>query len=179
MLEKLQGKGTFVKSPKLIGTLGRLTGFAEEVMEKGYSPNSKLLRAQYHNDLYNEKEKLKLREDSTVVVIERIRFADKEPIAIERTCWPKEIGELLLGHDLNGAKYYEILENHGVYLKKANEMIGAVNATIYEADLLGITGGQALLEMTRLSFGSDETPIEYTRTRYRADRYQYNIDLHR
>ncbi|RBW67373.1 GntR family transcriptional regulator [Bacillus taeanensis] len=179
LLEKRQGKGTTVKSQKLVGSLGRLTGFAEEVMEKGYHPHSKLLRAEFHDGLYIEKKKLKLDDDSRVLVIERIRFADDEPIAFERTCWPEHIGEILMAHDLNGAKYYQILEDHSVYLKKANETITAVNATLYEADLLGISGGQALLEMTRLAYGIDDQPIEFTRTKYRSDRYHYNIELHR
>jgi len=179
LLEKRQGKGTIVKSPKFVGSLGRLTGFAEEIMEKGFFPHSKLLRAEFRTDLYMEKQKLKLGENESVLVIERIRFADHEPIAYERTCWPEYIGEILLKHDLNGAKFYQILEEHEIYLKHAAEMISAVNATVYEADLLGISGGQALLEMTRLAYGINDQPIEYTRTKYRADRYHYNVQLHR
>lgn len=179
LLEKRQGKGTIVKSRRFVGSLGRLTGFAEEVMEKGHYPHSKLLRAEYHDDLYVERQKLNLGENARVLVIDRIRFVDNEPIAYERTCWPEDIGKLLMEHDLNGAKYYQILEDHSIFLKKANEVISAVNATVYEADLLGISGGQALLEMTRLSYGVNDQPIEYTRTKYRSDRYHYNIELHR
>lgn len=179
LLEKRQGKGTIVKSQKLIGTLGRLTGFAEEVMEKGYLPHSKLLRYKLYDDLFIEKKKLQLASDEKVMIIERIRFADDEPIAIERTCWPEQIGKILVKHDLDGAKYYQILEEHNIYLKKANETISAVNATPYEADLLGISGGQALLEMTRLSYGIDDRPIEYTKTKFRSDLYQYHVELHR
>ncbi|HEX7063830.1 MAG TPA: GntR family transcriptional regulator [Bacillales bacterium] len=179
LLEKRQGRGTIIKSQKLVGSLGRLTGFAEEVMEKGYLPYSKLIRAEFHNDLYTEKKKLQLSEDESVLVIERIRFADDEPIAFERTCWPEKIGEILKQHDLDGAKFYQILEDHETYLKKANETISAVNSTLYEADLLGISAGQALLEMSRLSYGLDDKPIEYTRTKYRSDRYHYNVELTR
>ncbi|MFP3442417.1 UTRA domain-containing protein, partial [Pantoea sp. SIMBA_133] len=84
-----------------------------------------------------------------------------------RTCWPKEIGEILMKYDLNQAMYYEVLEQHQFYLKKANERITAINATINEADALGIRPGEALLEMTRLSLGINDHPIEYTKTKYR------------
>ena len=82
-------------------------------------------------------------------------------------------------YDLNEARYYDILEQHNVFLKKANDRITAINATVDEADLLGIRSGEALLEMTRLSFGLDDEPIEYTRTKYRSDQYHYNIELKR
>jgi GntR family transcriptional regulator len=179
LLEKRQGKGTTVKSHQLVGTLGRLTGFAEEVLEEGYLPYSKLIRCEFHDHLYTEKKKLKLPEQEKVLVIERIRFADDEPIALERTCWSKETGDILQQHDLNGAKFYQVLEEHNIYLKKADEKISAANATPYEADLLGISGGQALLEMTRLSYGMDDRPLEYTRTKYRSDRYHYHVELKR
>lgn len=180
LLEKRQGHGTVVRPQQLEGSLGRLKGFAEEVLEKGRIPRSKLLRAEFSSTLFHEKLMLNIEdEDEEILVIERIRFADDTPIAIERTCWPKEIGQILMKHNLDEAKYYEILENENILLKKASERIIAINATLTEADYLGVRGGEALLEMTRLSFGLDDRPIEYTKTRYRSDHYQYTIDLKR
>jgi GntR family transcriptional regulator len=179
LLEKKQGRGTVVKQQKLVGNLGQLKGFAEEVVEKGQIPRSKLLRAEYRDDLFHESDMLEVKEGEPILLIERIRFADDTPIALERTCWPKEIGDLLLKHDLHQARYYEILENYSVYLKSANERITAINATIPEADHLGIRPGEALLEMTRLSHGIHDRPIEYTKTKYRSDQYHYNIQLKR
>src|SRR5699024_9372211 len=179
LLKKKQGKGTIVNAKALVGSLRKLTGFAEEVIEKGHVIHSKLIKVGNRNDMYFEKNILKISEKEKIMVIKRIRFVDDEPIAIEQTCWPEEIGEILMKYDLNGAKYYQILESHNIYLKKANETISAVNATPYEADLLGIRGGEALLEMKRISYGMDEIPIEYTKTRFRSDRYHYNVELKR
>lgn len=179
LLEKRQGRGTTVKSLKLTGSLGRLTGFAEEIMERGYVPKSRLLKAEYRKDLFVEKKKLNIDDDDEILSIYRLRFIDDEPIAIEKTSWPKEIGEILLQHDLNGAKYYQILEENKIYLKNANETITAINATSYEAELLGVSSGTALLQMQRLSYGVNDEPIEYTVTKFRSDLYQYKVDLHR
>ncbi|MFP3340195.1 GntR family transcriptional regulator, partial [Micrococcus sp. SIMBA_131] len=44
LLEKKQGRGTVVKPQNLIGNLGKLKGFAEEVLERGQTPHSKVLR---------------------------------------------------------------------------------------------------------------------------------------
>ncbi|WP_221567123.1 GntR family transcriptional regulator [Alkalihalobacillus sp. TS-13] len=179
LLEKKQGRGTIVKSQRLVGNLGRLRGFAEEVVERGQIPHSKLLRAEFKEDLYHEMDMLKVKEGEPVLLVERIRFADEIPIALERTCWPKEIGDILIKCDLNQARYYEVLEQYNYYLKSANEKITAINATINEADSLGIRPGEALLEMTRLSLGVNDHPIEYTKTKYRSDKYHYNIELDR
>jgi len=179
LLEKRQGKGTIVLPLKLVGNLGRLRGFAEEVMERGLVPNSQLIRAEFTTILIFEKSMLQVPEKEKVLLIERIRFANDTPIALERSCWPEKIGQILMKYDLNSARYYEILESNNIFLKQANEKISAINATLHEADLLGIRGGEALLEMTRLSFGIDGHPMEYTRTKFRSDQYSYNIELTR
>ncbi|MFB4167685.1 GntR family transcriptional regulator [Virgibacillus sp. JSM 102003] len=179
LLEKTQGRGTLVKPQKLVGSLGRLKGFAEEVVEKGHIPQSKLLRTEFSDLLFTEKSMLNVKEDESILLIERIRFADDMPIAFERTCWPYNIGSILMQYDLNAARYYEILENHNIYLHKASEKIYAINATQDEADLLGIRPGEAMLEMNRLSFGMNNHPIEYTKTKYRSDQYHYDIELKR
>ncbi len=148
-------------------------------MKRGQTPHSKLLRAEFREDLYHENDMLKVTEGEQIILVERIRFADEVPIALERTCWPKEIGDILIQCDLNQAKYYEVLEQQNYYLKKANERITAIKATIHEADSLGIRPGEALLEMIRLSRGLNDHPIEYTKTKYRSDQYHYNIELER
>ncbi|NLP49633.1 GntR family transcriptional regulator [Bacillus sp. RO1] len=178
LLERQQGRGTIVKSQQLVGSLGRLKGFAEEVLERGLTPYSQLIRAEFSTDLYHEKAMLQT-EDESILVIERIRFADNLPIAYERSCWPKSIGVKLMKEELNQANFYQILEQNGIALRKASEKISAMNATMHEADLLGIRAGEALIEMTRLSYGLDDKPIEYTRTKFRSDQYHYNVELTR
>ncbi|MGR9048731.1 GntR family transcriptional regulator [Halobacillus faecis] len=179
LVEKKQGRGTIVKPRKLSGNLSQLKGFAEEVLERGQIPRSKLIRAEFKSNLHHEKSMLEVKDDEPILLIERIRLADEIPVALERTCWPKEIGEILMKHNLDEARYYEILENYNIYLNRASEKIAAINATIDEADALGIRGGEALLEMTRLSFGVNERPIEYTKTKYRNDQYHYSLELKR
>lgn len=179
LLEKKQGRGTVVRPQNLIGHLGKLKGFTEETRERGQTPKSKVLRSEYKDNLIFEQDILNVSEKESILLIERIRLANDIPIAIERSCWTKEIGEILKLYDLHQAHYYEILEQHNIYLKRAKETIRAINATINEADSLGVRPGEALLEMTRISYGMDNRPIEYTKTKYRSDKYQYNIELKR
>jgi GntR family transcriptional regulator len=179
ILEKKQGKGTIVKPQVFVGSLGKLKGFAEEALENGIVPSSKLLSVKTSRDFTKEKSLLNVPMEDEIVVIERLRFANQTPVAIERTCWPYSIGKVLLYQDLDGANFYDILEEQNIVLRTANEKIKAINATLFEADLLGIRGGQALLQMERLSFGQENKPIEFTTTKFCSDKYQYFIELMR
>lgn len=177
ILEKKQGRGTIVRPQLFVGSLAKLKGFAEEAREKGMIPSSKLLLVNTSNEFPYEKSMLQVPMDEEIFVIERLRFANQTPIAIERSFWPREIGKLLASKDLDRSTFYEILEENNIFLKHAKEKITAINATLFEADLLGIRGGQALLEMERISFGNGDRPIEFTITKFSSEKYQYNIEL--
>src|SRR5690606_19960217 len=104
----------------------------------------------------------------------------QEPIAYERSCWPEDIGKLLVNEDLNTIAFYKVLEEkHGIILKEANETIHAVNATPLEAEMLSVSSGEALLERRRISYDINGRAIEYTKTKYRSDKYSYKVHLQR
>ena len=179
LLERHQGRGTFVCRPKMLESLANLRGFAEEVARKGYNQSSIVLFWLKKQTLFFENGKLNLDKNDRILLVERIRFMDEVPVAVERTCWPEDIGAVFQKYDLNVINFYEILEKNGIYLKKSREIIGAVNASIYEAELLGVEYGMALLEMSRTTTDVNGRVIEYARTRYRSDYYNYEIELNR
>jgi GntR family transcriptional regulator len=179
LLDRLQGRGTFVRRQPLEIPLGPLTGFAEEVVELGRIPSAILISTELTRDFFYEAHQLKVSHEEAVLRIERVRLADGEPIALERTFWPRDIGELLLEEDLNQAHFYPILESHGIYLREADETILAVNASEEEVRVLGVEPGEALLEMRRVSYGEDGRPVEFVRNRYRSDKYFYQVHLRR
>ncbi|WP_197029240.1 GntR family transcriptional regulator [Alicyclobacillus macrosporangiidus] len=178
-LSKKQGRGTFVNHPRLQERLGRLTGFAEEMLQQGYVPSAELIAVV--DDVSNDKtiQAVGLPNPQDWVRIERIRLASGDPIAVERSYWPKDIADLLRQEDLSSVAYYEVLERNGLFLSHAEEDIAAVNANREDAKLLGIPLGAALIEMRRLSYDTRDRFIEYTCTRYRGDRYIYHVRLQR
>lgn len=178
-LVKRQGKGTFVRVPRLQESLGRLTGFAEESTQHGYAPSAQLIGVT--NDLAKdpEFEKLHLPGGDSWVKIERLRLASGEPIAIERSYWPKQIAEILCQENLEKAAYYSSLERNKIFLSYAEEDISAMNANKTDAAWLQVKVGSALIEMARLAYDTSEKLIEYTCTRYRGDRYKYHVHLER
>jgi len=180
LLQKKQGKGTVVTASRVEERLGRLTGFAEEIGEKGYRHSARLIACEFKKNCFYENSLLGLDMDATVFFIDRIRLADGEPIAFERSCWPEETGKLLIKEDLNTVAFYHVLEEkYGIVLRDAEETIHAVNATRWEAEMLGISPGEALLERRRVSYDVLGKAIEYTRTKYRSDKYSYKINLQR
>jgi GntR family transcriptional regulator len=178
-LEKKQGKGTMVCHDKIEELLGRLTGFTEEMLNKGLAPGARLIRVEKIKAPEQVKEKLFRGDDREVIYIQRIRLADGKPISTEQTYWPLDIAQFFENEDLEKAAFYPILERNGVRLREADEIISASVATKKTAALLGISEGSPLLHIERLSYSVTGQPVEYCLNDYRSDSYEYRIRLQR
>ncbi len=183
-LSKKQGQGTFVKSGRLVERLGRLTGFAEEMLQQGYVPSAQLISFEEVKDVDRMNDRglfhiPQLPKDTSWININRIRLADGEPIAVERSFWPKDIADLLQQEDLSSVAFYTVLERNGIYLQEADENIASINAGREDAKHLKIQVGSALIQIERSTMDTNRRLIEHTYTRYRGDRYIYHVKLRR
>ena len=70
LLDKIQGRGTFVLRQPLEVPLGPLTGFAEEVLERGQIPSAVLLSMEFTRDFFYEAHQLRVSHEEAVLRIE-------------------------------------------------------------------------------------------------------------
>jgi len=180
LLRRKQGKGTIVEQARVSEMLGELTGFSEEIRARGMQPSARCLQADYVKASTHVGLALGCPEGTILFRTYRLRLANDEPIAVEESYWPKPIGNVLLQQDLDTAAYYDVLERDcNILLSHAEEVIRAVIASAEEAKLLQVNIASPLLQMERVTTSSNFGVLEYCRTRYRADRYDYRIRLQR
>src|SRR5699024_5282427 len=86
-LVRVQGKGTFVASPKVAQPL-QLSSYTEDMRAQGRQPTSRLLEMVEHIAGSELAELLDTRVDAEVLRLRRLRLADGEPMAIETTHLP-------------------------------------------------------------------------------------------
>ena len=117
---------------------------------------------------------------SPVVHLERVRTADGEPMALERTHLPAQRLPGLESADLRDASLYELLERRwGVRVAQADQWASVVRLTAEEAALLQVAPDQPALLFQRLTRDPSGAPIEYVRSLYRGDRYEVHTRLER
>jgi GntR family transcriptional regulator len=75
--------------------------------------------------------------------------------------------------------YEALATDYGVEIAEAQETIETVLADPRDARLLGVDVGLPLLLLSRHSFDSEGTPVEWAQSRYRGDRYKLVTRLHR
>lgn len=109
--------------------------------------------------------------DTEFVYLERLRRADEEPLAVDRTWLPASLARPLLDADLGETGVYQQLASlSGVRITDGRERIHAVVPTASQRRLLGLGRGVALLAVERVG-QVDGDPVEWRETLVRGDRF--------
>ena len=169
------GSGNYI-APLLEQPLIRLTGFTEELKQRGFVPRSHWIRRAISPARPEEIIALGLPFGSRVARLERVRFADDTPMAYETSALPSSI--VAYPAQITDSLYAYLLEHQAVP-ERAVQHIRASNATEQQAELLAITPGQALLFITRVAYRADGRAVEMTHTWCRSDYYDFMVELRR
>ena len=115
-------------------------------------------------------------EDGEVLALERLRYADDQPLAIMRNWLP--IGLVHLDTErLERTGLYQLMRAAGINLHLASQTIGARGASAAEARLLKAHRGEPLLTMERTTYNESGQPVELGDHIYRASLYSFEIVL--
>ena len=115
-----------------------------------------------------------LRADAQVARLTRLRIADDIPLAIERASLSTRY---LPDPDRVETSLYETLAQDGNKPVRATQRISALNLPKEEAQFLEVPLNSAGLKIERVSYSSLEQVVEFTRTTYRAEAYDFVAEL--
>lgn len=180
VLYKVRGKGTFIKNTgKINQTLSKLTSFSEDMEARGMIPGSKILVLDVI--LANEaiSENLGLEVGEKVIMLRRLRLADREPMAIETTYLSHKLFADIFHRLADENSLYQLMrEELGIFPKRAIQSVEVSSLMEWEASLLGNRELQAALLIHRRTFDGEGIPLEYVESKYRSDKYKFYIELY-
>ncbi len=180
IMESRRGFGTIVCQPRVEKKLPEMRSFSEEMSSRGNCVSSRLLRFEIAEPSLPAREFFSLSENQKVYDIQRLRFADDKPIAIERVELPADWLPNLERFDFQTQSLYRVLEDHyGIQLARCREEISAVPPDRIQKRLLEINNSVALLVIKRQSYAANASPIEISVSAYRGDMYTASIDAMR
>lgn len=178
LVVKIQGKGTFVATPRLNRRMGPLYSGGEEILMRYYEVKTKVLNLKIIIANKIVKEYLELQEKEKAVYLERLRYANKTPVALIKSYLPYRYVPDMELIDFTDKSLYQILENsYDLQLHEAQETIEAAKAEARSANLLEIKLGTALLLNQRVTRLMDGKVIEYEIVEYRSDIYKHRNTL--
>ncbi|MCD8011260.1 MAG: GntR family transcriptional regulator [Lachnospiraceae bacterium] len=157
LVEKKQGKGTFVRSPKMHKDMMHSgLSFTELCAMNGKTPSTKLLAAGIERPGDAKTiEWLGLQPGEDAVRIKRLRYMDGVPCVIEDNYFPKKYS-YLLGIDLEHDSLYRYLrEEKGYDIVSGDMVLRIVRPSTKIAKLLGVSRSTPLLSSCGRLFRGD------------------------
>jgi GntR family transcriptional regulator len=175
-LQQRRGSGTFVAArvERLEQALSLLTSFTEDMARRGKAVESVWLARGLHAPVPEEIMALGLGAGDRVARLERVRRSDGVPLAIERAALSSQI---LPDPEAVTGSLYAVLETRGMRPVRAVQRISAANLGPRDAELLGVAAGVAGLRIERVSYLSSGRVVEFTRSLYRGDAYDFAVEL--
>lgn len=176
-VERVPGLGTFVRRPTV--AMGpNLTSFSEDMRARGLRPSSRLIALEEVASAPDIALDLGVEPGTTVVRLERLRFADDDPMCLEDAYLPARFQRVLDDADLEGS-LHEVLAKAGTVVHTARRRVRAVPAPARDAQLLGLPEHAPALEIVDVFYDTGRRAVHRSRSRYRHDRYEVMSDLYR
>jgi GntR family transcriptional regulator len=169
VLESSRGRRTAVHKARIEQPLGALYSLFSEVQARGMRQRSEVLDRGLRHDS-SVAARLGLDPDAEFVYLERIRYADEEPLALDRAWLVAARARSLLTTDLTATGLYDELARHDTRVTGGQERIHAVTPTPAQRSLLRLPRGVALLAIERMGTAGGD-PIEWRETFVRGDRF--------
>ncbi len=178
VLERKQGRGTFVAKPKIDQPLIGFYSFSKIISSQGMEPKDIILDIKSEKVTYKVAKKLQIDLEDDVISLKRLRTANEEPIILETSYLPKKLVSELSIEDLEQHSLYDLLEKKfNIIVVKAKEIFEPVIVRESESKLLHINSGSPGLLLDRIAYDSYGNVIEYCRSIVRGDRCRFYTEL--
>jgi DNA-binding GntR family transcriptional regulator len=175
LLVRKRGVGTQVVASQVKRHL-ELSSLFDDLQRTGGKPTSEILSFAHVAADETVREGLHLGEGARVYHLVRLRRVDGKPLALMEN-WVRDDVVDLEEKSLKERGLYEILRSAGVNFRLAQQRIGARTCDDYEAGLMEISQGSALVTMDRTAVDDIGRNIEMGHHVYRADSYSFEMTL--
>lgn len=161
LVEKKQGKGTFVKAPRYSRNIGSgPMSFSDMCMSNGLKPGAKVLKKGITVPKDAEiRRLLKLADGESAVFISRLRTGNGDPIAYEESYYPMEYSDLLQLNLETESTYRYLKEVRGIELFSTSIRLSIIQISAKMAKVLELPSKHPVLELKGCVVNADGKPV--------------------
>lgn len=179
VLERFQGKGTFVRRPDFQSSFFRFFRFAT-VGGEARVPVSRILKREVTPLTNVVAAALKLAVGTPAIRFSRLRLIDDRPLVLEDIWLPHARFKALLAIDPRefGDLWYPLYEeNCGVMVASAQETLSAEAVSARNARRLKLEAGEPVIVIERVAMSADRQPLEWRQSRGAASEFRYQVEI--
>lgn len=173
-LDRKSGKGTFVAEKKLQRSITEVISFTDMCRMMNATAGAKTIKIALEDPSELEIKEMSLKSGERIIVLERIRYMDEEPVILELNKFPESFS-FLFEENLNDTSLFEILRKHNIILDHSRKTLDIVFASSREAKMLGISKGYPLLRISSKIHDVDNTITNLCRQLCIGDKFKFIV----
>jgi GntR family transcriptional regulator len=169
-----QGKGTFASKTKLERDIVEGMSFTLSCTINGVTPGSKLITKRIMEPSERDIEELQLKAGEKVFFIERILYANGEPVILEYNYFSEKYS--LMNEDIENHSLYDVLmKKYHVKFKHFKKSFEISTVNQKEALLLNIPKNSPILLVRELVIDNNKLPIHRTKQLVVGDKFKFFV----
>jgi len=177
LVVRRQGRGTFVQERDPSVLQQRFRGSLGDLIHESHRATTRNLDVAHDAPIPQHIAEALQLETPTGTIVKRTRMMDGQPFALTITYLPPDLGKSLSPADLRRKALMEVLMDSGITLSSASQSIRAQLADLDVGSQIDVELGAAVLFVERIVHDTTGRPVEYVRSWYRGDRYEYAVTL--
>ena len=175
-LQRVKGKGTFVRKNKIEQKTSKFYSFSEEFEKKGMKESAKLHTFHVIPANAEVAENLSIAEGDKVYEVLRTRLVDDMVYAIEDSFIPVSYAEGITGEMIMNNGLYHTMGLFHIAPDTAVEKLTAVVPNEKIVSYLGTDPDEACMHIRRTAFSSGKA-VEYCDSYTKGDMFSYTVEL--
>lgn len=175
-IKRVKGKGTIVTQEKIKEPLLKISGFTDEMKEKGIVPTTSYAHIErkkvsgYIAELFGQSK------STYFTVLERVRCINGVPVGYFITYLPERIGLPYDSRQYYSSLYNKLENEYGIAIDYVQQTITAEIADFKTREMLNLSLGDTVMVMKRKAYVKNQL-TEYSICKYDSKRYEYNMEL--
>jgi GntR family transcriptional regulator len=178
LIRKRRGRGTFVLERAIIKDMSQNFGITEMISQAGYTPGTRDFKIYLEPASKTVAEKMEIPAESPLVIIDRIRTANNNPVVWSRDIMPQEyLGSWIPSlQELDGVSIYDCLERYAnIRIVTGVASFTPVQANREIAEKLNIQRNDLLLLIDQVDSDLDHRPVLYSSEYHLTDKFKFIV----
>ena len=185
-IRRQQGKGTYV-NPRGLVTKGRPERLSRDmfgvknttqiIQSAGMKVRTEVLHFERRLPSEHVAEKLGISARDPVLHFERVRYADDNPLVMEKSWIPAAQCPDLTREDVEGSLYSVLFNKYHHRIAAAHQSLRAILASELDARVLDLQIGEPVMLVHGVTYLEDGRAIEVEESHFRAESIEFIIEL--
>ncbi|WP_088033887.1 GntR family transcriptional regulator [Evansella clarkii] len=176
-IERIQGKGTFVANQRVRQTLSSTEGnYSEQLQLQGKKPKIKVIDLSVVPSDSFLASVLNIEENEPVNKLERVRFANEEPLQYEIAYLPWRLTNSLNKEGCETSLYMLLKEQFQLSIGRTEEHLHIILANETVAEKLNLPLHAPCIQIKTHAYLKDGTKIEYSVAYFHGEKASFTIE---